>query len=108
MPVYEANENTFLRALPANGAAMVVFKTSWCGPCKALVPVLEAISVMNPELTMLRVDSEGSPMIAQKFNVRSVPAPFWVTIQNGVITGADRLPLGPQALRLEVARRLGK
>lgn len=108
MATIEANENTFNRVMPSNGPALVVFKSMTCGPCRALAPTVNAIGVGNPSLPVVVVDVLESPMIARKFNVRTVPAPFWVEVSNGVITSADRISHSPAGLSTEVRQRLAR
>lgn len=46
----------------------------WCGPCRALAPVLEEIAAETPELKVIKIniDEFGSD-VTDKFGVRSIP-----------------------------------
>ena len=54
------------------------FWAEWCGPCKALAPVLEKVASeyadKGVELVKLNVDEE--PFIAAQFQVRSIPTVY--------------------------------
>lgn len=48
------------------------FTAAWCGPCRQLRPVLEALS-REYKIRLAEVDTDHDPAMAQQFNVRSVP-----------------------------------
>jgi thioredoxin len=53
---------------------VVDFWAEWCGPCRALAPVLDAIATEYGEkIKIVKVDVDKSPELAAKFGVRSIP-----------------------------------
>lgn len=53
---------------------MLVFSATWCGPCKAMAPVVEDIAQSYAsEVAVAKIDIERSPEIAKAFDVRGVP-----------------------------------
>ena len=52
---------------------LVDFYASWCGPCKALAPVLDELSNENPNLLIAKVNVDDDRDLALQFKVRSVP-----------------------------------
>lgn len=53
---------------------LVDFYADWCHPCKAMVPVLEAISAkFEGRVTVVKVDLDANPEIGIKFGVRGLP-----------------------------------
>lgn len=60
----------------ASGRGVVVdYFADWCGPCRALAPVLDRIARRYaPGLTVLKVDIEAAPELARRAGVREVPA----------------------------------
>jgi thioredoxin 1 len=54
--------------------AVVDFSASWCGPCKALAPVIEKLaSDYADRVTVAKVDIDDNPALAARYGVRSVP-----------------------------------
>lgn len=48
--------------------------TTWCGPCKAMAPHLEALAQeLQGRLKVLKVDGDKDPAIVQGYGVRAYP-----------------------------------
>jgi len=53
---------------------VVDFYATWCGPCKAMAPAMEAMEKKyGNKIEFNKVDIDQSPEIAQEFNVTAVP-----------------------------------
>lgn len=53
---------------------LIDFYASWCGPCKALAPTMESLAVQyGNQFKICKVDVDEQPLLAEKFNIMSVP-----------------------------------
>lgn len=56
----------------ANEPLLVKFSATWCGPCKALSPVLEQVA-SELSLRAVEVDVDEFPDLTAEYRVRGVP-----------------------------------
>ena len=60
--------------IEAGGVVVLYFSAPWCGPCKALGPIMEQIdSEYAGRLTVVKVDVDDEPALAEAYQVTSVP-----------------------------------
>ena len=68
----ELDEATFDQAI-AGGTLLVDFWAPWCGPCRAVTPVLEQISGETDKVEFVKVNIDDNPVVASRFDVLSIP-----------------------------------
>ena len=67
-------EQKFYETLANNSVVMVDFGATWCGPCKALAPVVEEIAnEYEGRAVVDKADVEECSDIAARFRIRNVP-----------------------------------
>ena len=71
----ELNDNTFEReVLQAELPVLVDFYAPWCGPCKMLAPVLDALArEFEGRAKIVKVNVDDAPALAARFGITGVP-----------------------------------
>jgi thioredoxin len=61
--------------------AIIDFYADWCGPCKAVAPVLEELAdEYNDKLVIYKVDTDAEAELAAVFGIRSIPSFLFIPV----------------------------
>lgn len=67
---------------------LIDFWATWCGPCRAMIPVVEKIAQENEgKIKVCKVNVDEEPELASRFDVMSIPT--FVAIKNGKVAGTS-------------------
>jgi thioredoxin 1 len=77
-------ENYEELVLKSDKPGVVDFGAEWCGPCKALGPIIEEMAAEYEGRAVIgKVDVDNAPGIASKYGVRNIPTVIFV--KNGEV-----------------------
>lgn len=62
---------------------LIDFWADWCGPCKMMSPVVDAVAQEMPDIKVCKVNVDEEPDLARRFNIMSIPT--LVVIKDGKI-----------------------
>lgn len=80
--VYVPHNISELQEIIANNPKVVIdFKATWCGPCKRMEPILDALAKEFTDILFIAVDVDLFGDISSIHNVRSMPT--FVFFRNG-------------------------
>lgn len=81
----QISENEFEeKVLKSELPVLVDFFATWCGPCKMMAPIVEAIEKeMEGKANVYKIDTDEATDLAMKYNIMSIPT--FLIFKNGEV-----------------------
>ena len=78
MALVKSTDENYKELIASKGKlTLIKFTADWCGPCKAINPILETISEkMADKIVIANHDVDSQPNFATANNIRSIPTLF--------------------------------
>ena len=89
--VVDVSDAEFDMATSSSEWVLVDFWAPWCGPCKAIAPVLAEVATER-EIVIAKVNTDSETMTAGKLGVRGIPALYLYHNGKMVSNKAGALP----------------
>ncbi|RAK96033.1 thioredoxin family protein [Aspergillus ibericus CBS 121593] len=97
--VIEVDNPVIFKALTSSGPVVVDFFATWCGPCKAVAPVVGKLSETYTNVRFIQVDVDKVRSVAQELEVRAMPT--FVLFKDGQLQ--EKRVVGGNMKELEAA-----
>ncbi|MCK5375004.1 MAG: thioredoxin [Alphaproteobacteria bacterium] len=94
MSIQAVNDSNFEEeVVNADGPVLVDFWAEWCGPCRALMPVVEEIAgEMADKVKIVKVNIDEATQTPGKYGLRGIPTLMLFKDGNVVDTRVGSLP----------------
>ena len=74
MSVIEVTKSTFeAEVLNSEVPVLADFNAGWCGPCRAMKPMLDELAEANPGYKIVSIDIDAEDELADEYDVTSIP-----------------------------------
>ncbi len=73
--------------------AIIDFYADWCGPCKAIAPVLEELSnEYDGQLIIYKIDTDKESELSGMFGIQSIPTLLFIPLQGNLMVQKGAVP----------------
>lgn len=88
---------TFQQIINGDKPVLIDFYATWCGPCKAMSPIVEALGKeLQGQARVLKIDVDKNQVLAAQYQIQAVPT-FMIFKKGQVVWkkagGADKMTI---------------
>ena len=74
MAIMEVKTDNFEEeVLKSDKKVLVDFNADWCGPCKMLKPIIDAVAKDHDDLKIVSINIDDEDELAESYNISSIP-----------------------------------
>jgi len=85
----KSDEWNYQGSLPA----IIDFYADWCGPCKAVAPILEELAVeYDGKLVIYKIDTDKEEELSAMFGIQSIPTLLFIPLEGAPMMQKGALP----------------
>ncbi len=100
-------KKSFQELIQSNETPVLVdFYADWCGPCKAMTPVIQNLAKeYKDKLKIIKIDVDKNPQVAAQYRVQGIPT--FVLFDKGQVLWRKSGAMPPQDMKRELNPHLG-
>lgn len=103
MSVIQVTSSTFdNEVIKHQGIVFVDFYAEWCGPCKAVSPIIDALAETKKEIKFVKVNVDENQDLAAKYSVFSIPT--FLIFKNGDVKNQFVGAQSKESLESEISK----
>ena len=103
--VYIEGENWQSEVMESDKPVLVDFWAEWCGPCRAIAPVVEELAnEMSDKVKIAKADVDKNQQLAGQLGIRSIPT--LLLFKDGVVQEQMVGALSKDALKDKISAHL--
>jgi thioredoxin 1 len=82
------DDNFESEVLKADGPVLVDFWAPWCGPCRAIAPMIDQLAQENSSAKIGKLNIDDAPATAQQYGITGIPT--LLLFKNGEVAHSFR------------------